>query len=107
MEVQSAYLPHSASTHLKFFLALSRTPHGLLDMATPALTALLWYGAIPSLRIISLGFITAFAGYTAVYALNDLVDYRVDKKDSKRGYSLRPMTTSIPFLSAILWPMDF
>ena len=85
MEVQSAYLPHSASTHLKFFLALSRTPHGLLDMATPALTALLWYGAIPSLRIISLGLITAFAGYTAVYALNDLVDYRVDKKRFEKG----------------------
>ena len=80
MQAQSAYLPHSAATQLKFFLALSRTPHGLLDMATPAFTALLWCGSIPPLKIILLGLITAFAGYTAVYALNDLVDYRVDKK---------------------------
>lgn len=61
-------------------MALSRTPHGLLDMATPALAALLWLGKIPSFGVIVLGFITAFAGYTAVYALNDLVDYRNDKK---------------------------
>jgi 4-hydroxybenzoate polyprenyltransferase len=65
---------------LKYFLALSRTPHGLLDLATPALAALLWYGAVPPWSIVLLGLITAFAGYTAVYALNDLVDYRHDRK---------------------------
>jgi 4-hydroxybenzoate polyprenyltransferase len=75
----------SALSHVKLFFALSRTPHGLLDMATPALAALLWYGAFPPLRIILLGFMTAFAGYTAVYALNDLVDYRVDKAKLERG----------------------
>ncbi len=61
-------------------MALSRTPHGLLDMATPALAALLWLGSIPSLGVIVLGLITAFAGYTAVYALNDVVDFRTDRK---------------------------
>ncbi|MGV8050774.1 MAG: UbiA family prenyltransferase [Anaerolineaceae bacterium] len=70
----------SGFSRLKLFMALSRTPHGLLDMATPALGALFWLGAFPSARIIFLGFITAFAGYTAVYALNDIVDYRVDKE---------------------------
>jgi 4-hydroxybenzoate polyprenyltransferase len=73
---------------LKYFLALSRTPHGLLDMATPALAALLWYGAVPPWRTVFLGLITAFAGYTAVYALNDLVDYRHDReKMSHAGFS--------------------
>ena len=75
----------SALLRLKLFFALSRTPHGLLDMATPALAALLWHGSIPSLRIILLGLITVFAGYTAVYALNDLVDSRVDRRKLAQG----------------------
>jgi 4-hydroxybenzoate polyprenyltransferase len=66
-------------SRIKLFLALSRTPHGLLDMATPAFAALLWLGAFPSLGVTLLGLLTTFAGYTAVYALNDLVDYRHDK----------------------------
>ncbi|HMK65388.1 MAG TPA: UbiA family prenyltransferase [Thermodesulfobacteriota bacterium] len=70
---------------MKYYLALSRTPHGILDMATPALAALLWHGSIPPVRIILLGLITAFAGYTAVYALNDLVDYRHDRKKMEQG----------------------
>ena len=49
-------------------------------MATPALGALLWLGAFPSLGVIILGLITAFAGYTAVYALNDVIGYRTDKE---------------------------
>ncbi len=65
---------------IKLFLALSRTPHGLLDMATPALAALLWLGTIPSLQVIVIGVLTAFAGYTAVYALNDVVDLKTDRQ---------------------------
>jgi 4-hydroxybenzoate polyprenyltransferase len=75
----------SALQRLKLFFALSRTPHGLLDMATPAVAALLWHGSIPSLRIILVGLITVFAGYTAVYALNDLVDSRVDRRKLAQG----------------------
>jgi len=71
-------------SRLKLFWALSRTPHGLLDMCTPAFAALLWLGAFPRrghpdrpahhLR-----------GYTAVYALNDVVDYRVDREKAAAG----------------------
>jgi 4-hydroxybenzoate polyprenyltransferase len=71
---------HSGPSRIKLFLALSRTPHALLDLATPALAALLWLGKVPPLPIVALGFLTAFAGYTAVYALNDLIDYRVDRE---------------------------
>jgi 4-hydroxybenzoate polyprenyltransferase len=71
-------------SRLKLFLALSRTPHGVLDMATPALGALLWLGGFPSAGVIALGLLTAFAGYTAVYALNDLVDYRVDREELRQ-----------------------
>jgi len=70
---------------LKLFLALSRTPHGLMDMATPGLAALLWLEEFPDLRTVLLGLVTTFAGYTAVYALNDLVDYRTDKEKLRLG----------------------
>lgn len=74
-----AQYEHAIGT-TKAFLALSRTAHGVMDVATPALAALLSLGAIPSPSVVVLGFITAFAGYTAVYALNDIVDYRRDRQ---------------------------
>lgn len=70
---------------LKLFFALSRTPHGLLDMCTPAFGALLWLGHFPPLYVIVLGLITTFAGYTAVYALNDVIDYEADKEKAAIG----------------------
>jgi 4-hydroxybenzoate polyprenyltransferase len=73
-------LPPSMRKQLKLFLALSRTPHGLVDMAAPALAALLCLGHFPSLAITIIGIITAFAGYTAVYALNDVIDFQTDKQ---------------------------
>jgi len=71
---------YTGLSRIKLFFALSRTPHGLLDMATPALGALLWLGRFPSFEVIVIGLVTTFAGYTAVYALNDVVDYRVDQE---------------------------
>jgi 4-hydroxybenzoate polyprenyltransferase len=75
---------------LKLFLALSRTPHGLMDMATPCFAALLWIGEFPPLKVILIGLITVFAGYTAVYALNDLVDYRIDQEKISTGKYCNP-----------------
>ncbi len=70
---------------LKLYFALSRTPHGLLDMCTPAFGAVLWLGHFPSLYVIVLGLVTTFAGYTAVYALNDVIDYEADKEKAAVG----------------------
>lgn len=70
---------------LRLFLALSRTPHGLLDLATPALSVLLWLGAFPSISVTALGLVTAFAGYTTVYALNDVVDFPKDREKIRQG----------------------
>jgi 4-hydroxybenzoate polyprenyltransferase len=75
---------------LKLFLALSRTPHGLLDMCTPAFAALLWLGEFPTAPLMLLGLVTTFAGYTAVYSLNDLVDYPVDRKKALAGRLASP-----------------
>ena len=70
---------------LKLLLALSRTPHLLIDLATPAMAALLCLGRFPSPAVVLLGLITVYAGYTAVYALNDLVDYRTDREKVRVG----------------------
>jgi 4-hydroxybenzoate polyprenyltransferase len=67
------------------FLALSRTPHGVIDMAAPAAAALLCLGRFPALPVILVGLITVFAGYTAVYALNDLVDLGIDRRKVAAG----------------------
>ena len=70
---------------LTVYLALSRTPHGLLDLAGPFCAALLCHGGFPPASTIALGCVTVFAGYTAVYALNDIVDYRSDKRQVEQS----------------------
>jgi 4-hydroxybenzoate polyprenyltransferase len=67
-------------------------------MSTPALGALLWLGAFPPLNIILWGAITVFAGYTAVYAWNDVIDHRVDREKVRIG-SLREAEN---YLDAVL-----
>jgi 4-hydroxybenzoate polyprenyltransferase len=70
---------------IRIYLALSRTPHGLLDMAAPAFAALLWLGRLPEPMVVVVGLITTFAGYTAVYALNDVVGYQSDRMKFLQG----------------------
>ena len=72
-------------SRMKLFFALSRTPHGLIDMATPAFAALVWLGHMPPVSIVFLGLLTTFSGYTAVYALNDLVDFGHDQDKAHNG----------------------
>ncbi len=80
----ASVLNDNGIARIKLFMALSRTPHGVLDMATPALGALFWLGEAPPLSVVFLGLLTAFAGYTAVYALNDVVGYREDKEKIRK-----------------------
>ena len=76
MSVQSSVKPEQ----LKLFLALSRTPHLLIDLATPMAAGLLCIGRFPAISTIILGLITVFAGYASIYALNDVTDYQLDRK---------------------------
>lgn len=85
MAEPSTCAPVTGLARLKLFWALSRTPHGLLDMTTPAVAALLWLGAFPPLEVMLIGLVTTFAGYTAVYALNDVVDVRTDREKLGHG----------------------
>jgi 4-hydroxybenzoate polyprenyltransferase len=87
----------------------------VLDLATPAFCALLWGGGFPHWTVILLSIFTAFAAYTAIYALNDLVGMAVDKEkfskhDINTGYSVEasemryPLARNIlPFRSGVLW----
>jgi len=89
------------------FFALSRTSHGILDLATPAFVALLWLGRLPEWYIIVLSIFTAFAGYTAIYALNDLVGMAVDREKFSRGgmnegYSVESSEMRYPLARNIL-----
>jgi len=54
--------------------------------------ALIYLGHFPNPGIVLAGVITVFSGYTAVYALNDIVGYRDDRNnirpDDKKGTDL-------------------
>lgn len=67
------------------YFALSRTTHGVLDIATPGFCALLWLGRFPAFDTILLALLTAFAAYTAIYALNDLVGVASDREKFAGG----------------------
>jgi 4-hydroxybenzoate polyprenyltransferase len=63
---------------IKVYFGFSRMSHSVLDIGHPAVAALLSLGAWPRYSTLILGLIAAFSGYTAVFALNDLMDYKVD-----------------------------
>jgi len=65
---------------LKQFVGLSRMTHSVLDIAHPALGAVLVFGGAPHPLTIIFGLLASFSGYTAVFALNDLIDLRVDRE---------------------------
>jgi 4-hydroxybenzoate polyprenyltransferase len=91
---------------MKRFWALSRTTHGVLDLATPGFVALLWLGNFPPLWAIALSLFTAFAAYTAIYALNDLVGIAVDKEkftgEINAGYSVEASELRHPLAQGAL-----
>jgi len=63
---------------IRKYFGLSRMTHSVLDIAHPAMGALLALGAFPGTSTVIIGILAAFAGFTAVFALNDLMDCRVD-----------------------------
>jgi len=91
---------------MKRFFALSRTAHGVLDIALPGFVALLWLGEFPPIVTILTSLFTAFAGYTAIYALNDLVGVVVDKEKyaegMNAGYSVEASALRYPLAQNVL-----
>lgn len=94
---------------LNRFFALSRTTHGILDIAMPGFAALLWLGKFPPWPVLFLSLLTAFAGYTAIYALNDLVAIKTDREkfaggNINEGYSVEASAMRYPLAQNILTP---
>jgi 4-hydroxybenzoate polyprenyltransferase len=91
---------------MKRFFALSRTTHGVLDIAAPGFCALLWLGDFPQWQIILLSLFTAFAAYTAIYALNDLVGIAGDREKFaggiNTGYSVEASDMRYPLAQNVL-----
>lgn len=88
------------------FFALSRTTHGVLDIAAPGFVALLWAGDLLPWSTLLLSLFTAFAAYTAVYALNDLIGVFTDKEKVagglKEGYSVEASAFRYPLAQGVL-----
>jgi 4-hydroxybenzoate polyprenyltransferase len=86
---------------MRKFLALSRSTHGVLDIAMTGFAALLWLGHFPALPVLVVALVTAAAGYTALYALNDLVGVKVDREKfaaagPNAGYSVEASELRYP-----------
>jgi 4-hydroxybenzoate polyprenyltransferase len=84
----------------KQFFGLSRMTHSVLDVAHPAVGAALAaviLGGAPPARTIVMGLVAAFAGYTSVFALNDVIDLKVDRekmakyRDDRQTFDLDSM----------------
>ena len=74
---------------MKRFLALSRSGHGVLDLMMTGFAALLWLGHFPTWPVLAVSIVTAAAGYTALYALNDLIGVKVDR-EKFAGHGITP-----------------
>jgi 4-hydroxybenzoate polyprenyltransferase len=66
--------------HTKLFLAFSRGLQAFISIAQPALGAVIALGRIPDWEIVAIGFIAAWAGNNAAFAINDLLDVELDRK---------------------------
>lgn len=91
---------------MRRFLALSRSAHGLLDIAMPGFVALLWLGHFPSWPVLALSLGAAVAGYTAIYALNDIMGVGDDKGKVaggvRPGYSVEASAMRYPIAQNLI-----
>lgn len=64
---------------------LSRGKQALLSVSQPVLGAILALGQMPDARIMIIGLVAAVTGYFAVFSLNDVLDYKIDREALKVG----------------------
>lgn len=91
---------------LQRFMALSRSAHGMLDIAMPGFVALLWLGRFPDWRVLGVCLIAALAGYTAIYALNDIAGFKDDREKVaggiKPGYAVEASALRYPLAQNLI-----
>jgi len=69
---------------------LSRGKQALLTIAQPALGVLLALGGLPGWRVVAIGLPAACAASFCLYALNDLLDRKVDERSLQAGKAVVP-----------------
>jgi 4-hydroxybenzoate polyprenyltransferase len=73
----------SPLSRAKLFLAFSRGLQAFISIAQPGLAAVIALVAIPEWDIVAIGFVAAWAGNNAAFAINDLLDVELDKRRFK------------------------
>ncbi len=99
----------------KLFLAFSRGLQAFISIAQPGLAAVIALVAIPSWDVVAIGFIAAWAGNNAAFAINDLLDVDLDKRRFKhlrefKGFDIDTALVRHPlaqgylsYKSGVLW----
>lgn len=77
------------TSYFSLFFDLSRSYQSLLSLSQPLLGAIIALKGFPGPRVFILGLIAATAGYLAVFALNDVLDHKVDSQSIKSGKAER------------------
>ena len=73
---------------------LSRGRQALINIVQPGIGAVLAVGGLPGWRALGIGLVASWAGFFAVFSLNDVLDHKVDAeslragKDDARGFDV-------------------
>jgi 4-hydroxybenzoate polyprenyltransferase len=83
--VTSRHASRRRTTTPESLFDLSRGRQATLSIAQPGLAAVLAAGGMPEGRVVAVGLVAAWAGFFAVFSLNDVLDRRVDAAAVRAG----------------------
>ena len=83
--MSSAVAPPRRVATAQSLFDLSRGRQATLSIAQPGLAAVLAAGGLPAGRVVWIGLVAAWAGFLAVFSLNDVLDRRVDAAALRAG----------------------
>ena len=81
----SAAVPVRRVATAQSLFDLSRGRQATLSIAQPGLAAVLAAGGLPAGHVVWIGLVAAWAGFLAVFSLNDVLDRRVDAAALRAG----------------------
>jgi 4-hydroxybenzoate polyprenyltransferase len=68
---------------------LSRGRQALINIVQPGIGAVLAVGGLPGWRELGIGLVASWAGFFAVFSLNDVLDHKIDAESLRAGKDLR------------------